>query len=177
MILTTLLAKTHFPFLFPFINSRQLTWLTWCVSSNYQHSYIKVLYGCSCVQIWQRSSWILMQESDDLCRRLRIHQEIWGGQLWGETDYSDQWSTPGNQSQPLFVSVIQLLLLPNENKDSICNIVLFCLFCVFQCAKTFLNLMAHISKEQTVQYILTLIDDTLQVQRDPVCAAKCTYLH
>lgn len=32
-----------------------------------------------------------------------------------------------------------------------------------QCAKTFLNLMAHISKEQTVQYILTLIDDTLQV--------------
>uniref|UniRef100_A0A672G9R2 V-type proton ATPase subunit H n=1 Tax=Salarias fasciatus TaxID=181472 RepID=A0A672G9R2_SALFA len=30
-----------------------------------------------------------------------------------------------------------------------------------QCAKTFLNLMAHISKEQTVQYILTLIDDTL----------------
>lgn len=32
-----------------------------------------------------------------------------------------------------------------------------------QCAKTFLSLMAHISKEQTVQYILTLIDDTLQV--------------
>ncbi|XP_036377718.1 V-type proton ATPase subunit H isoform X1 [Megalops cyprinoides] len=31
-----------------------------------------------------------------------------------------------------------------------------------QCAKTFLNLMAHISKEQTVQYILTLIDDALQ---------------
>ncbi|XP_034146594.1 V-type proton ATPase subunit H isoform X3 [Esox lucius] len=31
-----------------------------------------------------------------------------------------------------------------------------------QCSKTFLNLMAHISKEQTVQYILTLIDDTLQ---------------
>ncbi|KAG2458242.1 V-type proton ATPase subunit H [Polypterus senegalus] len=31
-----------------------------------------------------------------------------------------------------------------------------------QCAKTFLNLMAHISKEQTVQYILTMIDDTLQ---------------
>ncbi|XP_036842692.1 V-type proton ATPase subunit H isoform X2 [Oncorhynchus mykiss] len=31
-----------------------------------------------------------------------------------------------------------------------------------QCARTFLNLMAHISKEQTVQYILTLIDDTLQ---------------
>ncbi|TNN78795.1 V-type proton ATPase subunit H [Liparis tanakae] len=31
-----------------------------------------------------------------------------------------------------------------------------------QCAKTFLSLMAHVSKEQTVQYILTLIDDTLQ---------------
>lgn len=41
-----------------------------------------------------------------------------------------------------------------------------CFFSVFaQCAKTFLNLMAHISKEQTVQYILTLIDDTLQVHR------------
>ncbi|OWK04157.1 ATP6V1H [Cervus elaphus hippelaphus] len=32
-----------------------------------------------------------------------------------------------------------------------------------QCAKTFINLMTHISKEQTVQYILTLVDDTLQV--------------
>ncbi|XP_043921452.1 V-type proton ATPase subunit H [Protopterus annectens] len=31
-----------------------------------------------------------------------------------------------------------------------------------QCAKTFLNLMAHISKEQTVQYVLTMIDDMLQ---------------
>ncbi|XP_038665280.1 V-type proton ATPase subunit H isoform X2 [Scyliorhinus canicula] len=31
-----------------------------------------------------------------------------------------------------------------------------------QCARTFLNLMAHISKEQTVQYILTMIDDMLQ---------------
>lgn len=32
--------------------------------------------------------------------------------------------------------------------------------------------MAHISKEQTVQYILTLIDDTLQVETNPLCAAK-----
>nr|XP_030715619.1 V-type proton ATPase subunit H isoform X2 [Globicephala melas] len=31
-----------------------------------------------------------------------------------------------------------------------------------QCAKTFINLMTHISKEQTVQYILTMVDDTLQ---------------
>ncbi|XP_029779000.1 V-type proton ATPase subunit H isoform X1 [Suricata suricatta] len=31
-----------------------------------------------------------------------------------------------------------------------------------QCAKTFINLMTHISKEQTVQYILTLVDDMLQ---------------
>ncbi len=38
-------------------------------------------------------------------------------------------------------------------------------FVFAQCAKTFLNLMAHISKEQTVQYILTLIDDTLQVRQ------------
>lgn len=32
--------------------------------------------------------------------------------------------------------------------------------------------MAHISKEQTVQYILTLIDDTLQVETGPPCGAK-----
>uniref|UniRef100_A0A7M4FGH6 V-type proton ATPase subunit H n=1 Tax=Crocodylus porosus TaxID=8502 RepID=A0A7M4FGH6_CROPO len=31
-----------------------------------------------------------------------------------------------------------------------------------QCAKTFINLMTHISKEQTVQYILTMVDDVLQ---------------
>ena len=34
---------------------------------------------------------------------------------------------------------------------------------LFQCAKTFLSLMGHISKDQTVQYILTMIDDMLQV--------------
>lgn len=32
--------------------------------------------------------------------------------------------------------------------------------------------MAHISKEQTVQYILTLIDDTLQVATYPPRATK-----
>uniref|UniRef100_A0A8C7P187 ATPase H+ transporting V1 subunit H n=1 Tax=Oncorhynchus mykiss TaxID=8022 RepID=A0A8C7P187_ONCMY len=40
-----------------------------------------------------------------------------------------------------------------------------------QCARTFLNLMAHISKEQTVQYILTLIDDTL------VVGSFCSVIH
>ena len=33
-----------------------------------------------------------------------------------------------------------------------------------QCAKTFLSLMGHIAKDQTVQYILTMIDDMLQVR-------------
>ena len=33
-----------------------------------------------------------------------------------------------------------------------------------QCAKTFLSLLEHISKDQTVQYILTIIDDMLQVK-------------
>lgn len=64
--------------------------------------------------------------------------------------------------------------VPNENKGTAqfvkflfhWHAALTFLFYVFQCAKTFLNLMAHISKEQTVQYILTLIDDTLQVQTD-----------
>uniref|UniRef100_UPI00358F269E V-type proton ATPase subunit H n=1 Tax=Myxine glutinosa TaxID=7769 RepID=UPI00358F269E len=32
----------------------------------------------------------------------------------------------------------------------------------FMCAKTFLNLMTHISREQTVQFVLTLVDDILQ---------------
>lgn len=32
-----------------------------------------------------------------------------------------------------------------------------------QCAKTFLSLLEHISKDQTVQYILTIMDDMLQV--------------
>ncbi|PNI42302.1 ATP6V1H isoform 10 [Pan troglodytes] len=34
-----------------------------------------------------------------------------------------------------------------------------------QCAKTFINLMTHICKEQTVQYILTMVDDMLQAAR------------
>ena len=31
-----------------------------------------------------------------------------------------------------------------------------------QCAKTFLNLLGHVSKDQTIQYILIMIDDMLQ---------------
>ncbi|XP_021932780.1 V-type proton ATPase subunit H isoform X3 [Zootermopsis nevadensis] len=31
-----------------------------------------------------------------------------------------------------------------------------------QCAKTFLNLLGHVSKDQTIQYILVMIDDMLQ---------------
>ena len=31
-----------------------------------------------------------------------------------------------------------------------------------QCAKTLYNLLGHISKDQTVQYLLTLVDDFLQ---------------
>ena len=33
----------------------------------------------------------------------------------------------------------------------------------FQFAKTFFNLMSHIAKDQTLQYILTMLDDVLQV--------------
>lgn len=32
-----------------------------------------------------------------------------------------------------------------------------------QAAKAFLNLLGHVSKDQTIQYILTMIDDMLQV--------------
>lgn len=32
-----------------------------------------------------------------------------------------------------------------------------------QCAKTFLNLLGHVSKDQTLQYTLVLLDDMLQV--------------
>ena len=33
-----------------------------------------------------------------------------------------------------------------------------------QLAKTFFNLLNHISKDNTIQYLLTLLDDLLQVQ-------------
>lgn len=32
-----------------------------------------------------------------------------------------------------------------------------------QCARTLLNLLSHVSKDQTIQYILVMIDDILQV--------------
>jgi len=38
----------------------------------------------------------------------------------------------------------------------------------YACAKTFLSLMGHISKDQTVQYILTMIDDMLQEDKSRV---------
>lgn len=37
-----------------------------------------------------------------------------------------------------------------------------------QCAKTFLNLLSHVSKDQTIQYILVMIDDLLQEDRGRV---------
>lgn len=37
-----------------------------------------------------------------------------------------------------------------------------------QCAKTFLNLLSHVSKDQTIQYILVMIDDILQEDRTRV---------
>ncbi|XP_063227391.1 V-type proton ATPase subunit H isoform X2 [Bacillus rossius redtenbacheri] len=37
-----------------------------------------------------------------------------------------------------------------------------------QCAKTFLNLLGHVSKDQTIQYILIMIDDMLQEDRSRV---------
>ena len=37
-----------------------------------------------------------------------------------------------------------------------------------QCAKTFLSLLEHISKDQTIQYILTMMDDMLQEDKSRV---------
>ena len=37
-----------------------------------------------------------------------------------------------------------------------------------QCAKTFLNLLGHIAKDQTIQYLLVLIEDMLSVGGAPV---------
>lgn len=37
-----------------------------------------------------------------------------------------------------------------------------------QCAKTFYNLLGHISKDQTIQYLLTLVDDFLQENKNRV---------
>merc|ERR550534_1761054 len=37
-----------------------------------------------------------------------------------------------------------------------------------QCAKTFYSLLGHISKDQTIQYLLTLVDDFLQEKKQRV---------
>merc|ERR1719480_728307 len=37
-----------------------------------------------------------------------------------------------------------------------------------QCARTFYNLLGHISKDQTIQYLLTLVDDFLQEDKNRV---------
>lgn len=37
-----------------------------------------------------------------------------------------------------------------------------------QCAKTLINLLTHVSKDQTIQYVLVLIDDILQEDRSRV---------
>uniref|UniRef100_A0A1B6C3S7 ATPase V1 complex subunit H C-terminal domain-containing protein n=2 Tax=Clastoptera arizonana TaxID=38151 RepID=A0A1B6C3S7_9HEMI len=37
-----------------------------------------------------------------------------------------------------------------------------------QCAKTFLNLLEHVSKDQTIQYVLVMIDDMLQEDKKRV---------
>lgn len=34
-----------------------------------------------------------------------------------------------------------------------------------QCTKTFLSLLEHVSKDQTIQYVLVLVDDMLQVRK------------
>ena len=45
-------------------------------------------------------------------------------------------------------------------------------------AKTFLNLLSHISKDTTIQYVLTLLDDILQVQhsKGPSKQHKCKHI-
>lgn len=43
-----------------------------------------------------------------------------------------------------------------------------------QCAKTFLSLLEHISKDQTVQYILTIMDDMFQVNQLQSCSRACS---
>ena len=43
-----------------------------------------------------------------------------------------------------------------------------------QCAKTLYNLLGHISKDQTVQYLLTLVDDFLQEDKARVAIFRYT---
>ena len=43
-----------------------------------------------------------------------------------------------------------------------------------QCAKTLYNLLGHISKDQTVQYLLTLVDDFLQEDKARVAIFRWT---
>ena len=43
-------------------------------------------------------------------------------------------------------------------------VIIACIF--LQCAQTFISLMTKIAKEQTVQYVLTLVDDLLEEDRE-----------
>ena len=42
-----------------------------------------------------------------------------------------------------------------------------------QCAKTFLNLLGHVSKDQTVQYLLVIMDDLFKVISFPPSFSTC----
>ena len=44
-----------------------------------------------------------------------------------------------------------------------------------QLAKTFLNLLSHISKDTTIQYVLTLLDDILQVRYIKRLGEQCSH--
>ena len=46
---------------------------------------------------------------------------------------------------------------PGENRDSLLKNNRY------QVARTFMNLLSHISKDQTIQYILTIVDDIISV--------------
>ncbi|KAK6629992.1 hypothetical protein RUM43_003813 [Polyplax serrata] len=90
---------------------------------------------------------VLQQQASEIRAQRVIWQSYSQSQMISQEDYNfivafDNADAPGRKK------------ILEENKS--------------QCAKTFLNLLGHISKDQTIQYILIMIDDMLQEDRSRV---------
>lgn len=90
---------------------------------------------------------ILQQKASDIRSQRVIWQSYLKSQMIGEDDYN---------------FIISFDNVSTEKRDAILKEHRH------QCAKTFLNLLGHISKDQTLQYILTMIDDMLQEDKTRV---------
>lgn len=74
--------------------------------------------------------------------------------------------------KPNWMSYMQSQMISKEDYDCIINLddnrAKYIEAHADQCAKTFFNMLTHVSKDQTIQYILVMIDDMLQEDRTRV---------